>query len=169
MVFHIAARTDLNGVEISEYDTNTIGVENIIKVLAGVHELQLAVFLSSMLVCKLGYTPKNPIDFCLSTTYGKSKVIGEQAVPKYGKYLPWVILRPTSLWEPWFGSPYRDFFDVLTRGFYFHPKGVRVYRSYRFVLNAIEAMYKMAVEISHDILLKQVYYVADPEPIELYA
>lgn len=31
----------------------------------------------------------------------------------------WCIIRPTSIWGPWFGVPYRNFFDMVMHRMYF--------------------------------------------------
>lgn len=77
IVYHVAARTDLHGTSIREYKANTEGVANLIDALRGTRRLRLAVFASSMLVCRIGYHPNDEFDYCPSTAYGESKVTGE--------------------------------------------------------------------------------------------
>jgi nucleoside-diphosphate-sugar epimerase len=91
-----------------------------------------------MLVCRLGYQPNGEDDYSPNTKYGESKVIGEQIVKRY-THLPfeWLIVRPTSLWGPWFDIPYRGFFEAVRAGWYIHPKNCEIRRSYGFVLNSV--------------------------------
>tara|TARA_B110000259_G_scaffold187744_1_gene243115 strand:- start:1971 stop:2933 length:963 start_codon:yes stop_codon:yes gene_type:complete len=166
IVFHFAARTDLNGKSLYDYDANIEGVHNIIHAINKVNTIKLSVFASSMLVCKLGYLPKDNFDYCPNTIYGESKVIGETIVRDSKLNLPWVIVRPTSMWGPWFDAPYRSFFDVINKGLYFHPAGLRVYRSYGFVLNAIYQLHKIS-EMNDKSILYETLYLADYKPIEL--
>lgn len=77
IVFHMAARTDLNGLNVDSYDVNTKGIENLISALNEIKTLDFVVFASSMLVCRLGYKPSSEVDYCPNTPYGESKVIGE--------------------------------------------------------------------------------------------
>ncbi|RPI42581.1 MAG: NAD(P)-dependent oxidoreductase [Betaproteobacteria bacterium] len=131
--------------------------------------LRGVVFASSMLVCELGYLPRDEFDFRPTTPYGESKVLGEGIVRREAAgAIPWVIARPTSVWGPWFDVPYRSFFNAVARGLYLHPHGVRVRRSYGFVYNAVFILSKLAENVEHD-AAGRVFYVADYEPVELRA
>lgn len=167
IVIHMAARTDLDGRSIQDYAPNTQGVNNIIECCNQSLVVSRLVFLSSMLVCRLGYQPEDDQDFCPSTFYGESKAVGERLVrEKVRPDLDWVILRPTSLWGPWFDIPYRTFFDSVRAGFFMMPTKISVHRSYGFVLNSVEQI--SSVALLRDIPgLKQVHYLADKVPIEL--
>ena len=166
IVFHMAARTDLNGLNVDSYDVNTKGIENLISALNEINTLDFVVFASSMLVCRLGYKPSSEVDYCPNTPYGESKVIGEGLIRSSNIRFPWVIVRPTSIWGPWFATPYRDFFDMIRKGFYVHPKGVRVRRSYGFIYNSIFQLSRIADRLN-DSLVGKTIYLADYEPIEL--
>ena len=166
-VFHMAARTDLNGKSIHDYPANTEGVANLSQALRGVRVLRLVVFASSMLVCRIGYQPRNEFDYSPNTAYGESKIAGEQLVREEAAgTLPWVMVRPTSIWGPWFGAPYRDFFTAVQRGFYVHPRGYRIRRSYGFVLNNVAQLAQLATAGGGPLLGRTVY-LADYVPIEL--
>ena len=166
IVFHMAARTDLNGLNVDRYDVNTKGIENLISALNEIKSLDFVVFASSMLVCRLGYKPSSEVDYCPNTPYGESKVIGEGLIRSSNTTFPWVIVRPTSIWGPWFGVPYRDFFDMIRKGFYVHPKGVRVRRSYGFIYNSIFQLSRIADRLN-DSLVGKTIYLADYQPVEL--
>lgn len=168
LVFHMAARTDLEGRRVEDYPVNTWGVEHFIKALSQVPAPRLTVFASSMLVCRIGYRPKGEADYAPSTAYGESKVEGERLVRAQAGFLPWVMVRPTSIWGPWFGSPYRDFFTAVQRGLYVHPKGRRILRSYGFVLNAVHQLDRLA-DLGGGTLLGRTVYLADHQPLELKA
>jgi GlcNAc-P-P-Und epimerase len=166
IVFHMAARTDLNGLNVGNYDVNTRGVENLIGALNELSTLDFVIFASSMLVCRLGYKPSSEVDYCPNTPYGRSKVIGEELVRSSNINFPWVIVRPTSIWGPWFATPYRDFFDMVRKGFYVHPRGVRVKRSYGFIYNSIFQLSRISDRLN-DTLVGKTIYLADYQPIEL--
>lgn len=167
VVFHMGARTDLFGSSVVDYAANTLGVSNLIEALRRVAGLRLAVFASSMLVCRIGYRPRDEFDYCPSTAYGESKIIGEQLVRKEaGDHFPWTILRPTSIWGPWFGVPYRDFFTAVSRGLYVHPAGRRIRRNYGFVMNSVAQLARLE-QIGGGSLLGKAAYLADYDPIEL--
>lgn len=66
VVLHMA---DLRGVKVEDYAANTIGVSNLIGALRPLRDLRLAVFASSMLVCRIGYQPSSEDDYSPSTAY----------------------------------------------------------------------------------------------------
>src|SRR5450759_5392964 len=53
-LLHMAARTDLNGRSVDDYDVNTVGVGNVIAAVEGAASLQSLIFASSRLVCRIG-------------------------------------------------------------------------------------------------------------------
>ncbi len=79
---------------------------------------------------------------------------------------PWLIVRPTSIWGPWFAEPYRDFFTAIQRGLYMHPRGVRVRRSYGFVDNSVFILDRLT-QHARGAAHRRTFYVADYEPVEL--
>lgn len=166
--FHLAARTDLTGRTIDDYSANTVGVRNVIEALTGCNSLKLTVFASSMLVCKIGYVPSHERDYCPTTPYGESKVEGERLVHELAaSRIAWVTVRPTSIWGPWFARPYKDFFTAVRRGVYAHPRGVRIRRSYGFVLNTVFQLDQLRAHQGGALLGKTVY-IADYKPVELH-
>ena len=165
-VFHLAARTDLNGKCLNDYSANIQGVSNIVLSIKEVDNIESVVFASSMLVCRLGYQPLDNSDYCPDTIYGQSKVIGERIVREASLDTAWTIVRPTSIWGPWFDTPYKNFFDVIRKGLYVHPLGLRVKRSYGFVLNAVYQLANIS-DVLDDSLYCETVYLADYKAIEL--
>ena len=166
-VIHLAARTDLNGKSVSEYSANIDGVENLVNISNSITSLRRVIFASSRLVCKIGYQPKSYNDFCPTTYYGESKVIGEmivrnQAASSYS----WSIVRPTSIWGPWFDVPYKNFFDSVINNRYIHPKGLSVHKSFGYVENTISQLKSLLFEDSLKMNHK-LFYLSDYEPIEV--
>ena len=121
-----------------------------------------------MLVCKIGYVPAHEKDYCPSTQYGESKVEGERLVRELATgRIAWVAVRPTSIWGPWFAAPYKDFFTAVRLGIYAHPRGVRIRRSYGFVLNTVFQLDQIRVHQGGALLGKTIY-IADYQPVELH-
>ena len=143
-VFHMAARTDLNGKSLNDYSANIKGVENILHAISKTNSIEKVVFASSRLVCEIGYNPKDEYDYKPSTIYGESKIIGEKLV-RDSKILnkKWIIVRPTSLWGPWFDIPYKSFFDTINKNLYFHPKGIKVYKKFGYIENSVFILDKL--------------------------
>lgn len=136
-IVHLAARTDLDGKTLDDYNANTIGVENILKVANELPTLKKIVITSSMLVCKAGYMPQHQHDYNPTTVYGESKVRTEQITWSNPPTCDWAILRPTSIWGPWFGVPYRNFFDMVKSKMYFHIGHRSCSKTYGYVENAV--------------------------------
>jgi nucleoside-diphosphate-sugar epimerase len=140
-VINLAARTDLLGSKDDDYLVNTHGVENLCRALAISNMVKRVIFASSMLVCKVGHVPLTVNDYSADTAYGKSKIQGEKIVKKWSsKMPPSVIVRPTSIWGPWFREPYRDFFIRVMDGGYYNIRGVSAKKTYGFVGNAVQEL-----------------------------
>jgi nucleoside-diphosphate-sugar epimerase len=168
-VYHLAARTDLGSDDVLEYPQNTLGTKHMVGACAEVASVRRVVFASSRLVCRIGYQPLFDDDYCPTTAYGESKVQGEKIVRSHLK-LPfdWVIVRPTSIWGPWFGVPYRQFFDNIRRGRFVHPRHSRTLKSFGYVGNAVfQLQALMAAPAS--MVAGKTLYVGDYEPIEVGA
>lgn len=165
-IFHLGARTDLDGTSVDDYQANMLGVAN---VLRAVHSASVpvvrTVVASSRLVCQLGYQPESDEDYCPSTAYGASKVHTERLV-RATTDLSWVLVRPTSIWGPWFGVPYRDFFLNVARGRYLHPAGRRIEKSFGFVGNTTWQLHRLMTAPAANVLGRTLYLGDDP-PIEV--
>ena len=159
-IVHLAARTDLQGQTIDDYSANTIGVENLLKIIKLLPNLKKIVITSSMLVCHTGYYPKNQFDYNPTTTYGKSKVQTEKIVWNNKPHCDWAIIRPTSIWGPWFGEPYRNFFDMVMSRRYFHIGDKGCTKTYGYVGNAIYQIEKILFSETKD-KNNKIFYIGD--------
>lgn len=168
VIFHMAARTDLDGRSVDDYAANTVGVENLIAAVEGGTSLRRLIFASSRLVCRIGYTPKDEFDCCPTTPYGESKVIGERLVRDAFSRLPSpaLIVRPTSIWGPWFDVPYKTFFQTIARGRYVHPCSARILKSFGFIGNTIHELDRLMVAPA-DAVAGKTFYLADYPPIDV--
>lgn len=164
-LFHMAARTDLDGKTLKDYEANIQGVKNVIEAINYATNLQKVIFASSRLVCEIGYTPKDEFDYKPSTVYGESKIVGEKIVRESKELATsWVIVRPTSLWGPWFDVPYKSFFDSINKKVYVHPKGVKIYKKFGYVQNCIHIMDKLMYDKK---LNGQTVYLSDFKTLEV--
>lgn len=168
IIFHLAARTDLNGDVIDDYSANIAGVKNIILVAQGLQPLKKIIFASSRLVCGIGYMPANEYDYCPTTLYGESKALGEKIVRNCIDELPCpaLIVRPTSIWGPWFDIPYKNFFLAISNGRYFHPGNHQIFKSYGFVGNTVYELDKL-MRAPEEAISRKTIYLADYPPIEV--
>ena len=169
-IVHLAARTDLNGSNLNDYSANTVGVENLTKIVKNLHSLKKILIASSMLVCEAGYQPKDELDFNPTTIYGESKVLTEKNVRENKLSCDWSILRPTSIWGPWFRAPYKNFFDMIIEKKYFHIGNKGCTKTYGYIENVIYQIEKILfTNTIHD--TNRVYYLGDYETtnIEIWA
>lgn len=168
-LFHLAARTDLRGLHIADYSANVNGVSMLLERALRCDELETAILSSSRLVFGVGHSPKHDFDYAPSTAYGESKVLGEQIASTLcaKANFNWAIVRPTSIWGPFFGAPYRDFFDAVLAGRYVHPKGSRVLKSFGYVGNSVAQL--VAISEQARTLRGSVLWLSDYEPIEVLA
>lgn len=163
-IVHLAARTDLDGKTIEDYSANTVGVENLLKIVNKLPHLQKVIVTSSMLVCRAGYQPKNQHDYAPSTVYGESKVMTEKIVWANIPACDWAIVRPTSIWGPYFGVPYRNFFDTVKSGMYFHVGHRSCSKTYGYVGNAVYQIKQILFNDTAEVNNK-VFYLGDNPPI----
>lgn len=159
-LLHLAARTDLAGNSLEAYAVNTDGVSYLLKIAATIPNLKKIVLTSSMLVCKGGYVPKDQFDYAPNTYYGESKVETEKRVWQSKPNCDWAILRPSSIWGPWFGIPYKNFFDLIFSKKYFHIGNKGCTKTYGYVGNAVYQIERILFSETTDEKNK-VFYIGD--------
>ncbi len=161
IVIHLAARTDLDAAAtLEDYSANTVGVSNVISAIGEAGTVRQAIFASTKLVCPNGHLPNSMDEYSPDTTYGKSKVIGEQLVKAAGDFCrTWSIVRPTSIWGPWCEIPYGRFFSMVVRGYYFNPGSHSPKRSFGYVGNVLEQLFSIVRNGS--VAHRQTFYLSD--------
>jgi nucleoside-diphosphate-sugar epimerase len=165
-VVHLAARTDLDGAALKDYDSNTLGVKNIIQAMLSCHSVERAVLASSRYVHRTELFPARDDDYSPFTVYGESKVETERIVRASSLEIPWTLIRPTSIWGPWFRIPYRMFFDTVRRGIYMHPRGIRISKSYGYVGNVVHQIRRfLAVDAA--LVNRRTLYTSDDRNMEV--
>lgn len=165
-IVHLAARTDLDGKTLDDYSANVVGVENLMKIVSKLPNLRKIVIASSKFVTRNGYQIKNQFDYCPHTMYGESKVETEKMVWKIKPGCDWCIIRPTSIWGPWFGVPYRNFFDMVMRRMYFHIGHIKCHKTYGYIGNAIYQIEQLLMTDTPDENNK-VFYIGDEPAYEI--
>ncbi|HIQ73378.1 MAG TPA: NAD(P)-dependent oxidoreductase [Candidatus Cottocaccamicrobium excrementipullorum] len=163
---HLAARTDLDGKTIDDYSSNVIGVENVMKIIHKLPELKKVIITSSKFVTRNGYKIKNQHDYCPHTKYGESKVETEIRVWGDAPHCDWCIIRPTSIWGPWFGVPYRNFFDMVMRRMYFHIGHIKCHKTYGYIGNAVYQIEQLLFTSTPD-KNNKVFYIGDEPAYEI--
>lgn len=136
LVIDCAARTDLGGTSLSDYDDNFKVIERLIGI-CNQYDIKLIAF-SSMLVNRLPVS--SPIDFNSynpNTIYGQSKVLYERTLKEKSK--SFIIVRPTSIWGPGFKEPYRNFFTYVINNKFF-VSDTSVLKTYCYIGNLLEQL-----------------------------
>jgi len=168
LFLHLAARTDLDEKrDIKGYSANFVGVENTLRILEETRSLRRIIITSSQLVCRPGYVPRDYEDYAPHTLYGQSKVQTELITRAWKNApCPWTLIRPTSIWGPWFHIPYKTFFLAVAERKYMHQRGVNPIRSFGFVYNGVfeYAAMTLAPERAVD---RQTFYLSNSEPIHI--
>lgn len=164
-VLHMAARTDLHGRAVSDYEANTQGLRNVIDQVDDLPTIERVVFASSRMVCKIDHRPVGDDDYSPPNAYGESKMLGERLVREAGLDVEWTLVRPTSIWGPWFGVPYKDFFTAIARGRYVHVRGHSVRKSFGYVGNTIHELEQL-LSAPKAKVHGRTFYLGDYPPIE---
>lgn len=131
VVVHLAARTDTDSVEVSDYAINYMGTRNVVQALSG--NTERFVFVSSQFVVGPDATFRSETDYAPHSAYGESKVQAELGLRADPPQVPWTIVRPTNVWGPWHLRYRTQFWRVLERGMYLHPSAPDPIRSYAYV------------------------------------
>lgn len=169
VVLHFAARTDLRERRnLGGYAANIDGVCNVIDAVREAASVERLVVASSQLVCPPGYVPRDDYDYRPTTPYGQSKVLTERIVRLAGGTPTWTIVRPTSVWGPWFGAPFRNLFRLIARNSYIHPAGLTAWKAWNFVGNTVFEIQQILDAPPHKVAGKTLY-LSDYEPTELSA
>jgi GlcNAc-P-P-Und epimerase len=165
-IIHLAARTDLDGKSVQDYDSNTTGVKNLMSIVKQLDALKKIIISSSKFIAKNGYTVKSQFDYCPHTVYGESKVITEKNVWNNPPACDWAIIRPTSIWGPHFSIPYKNFFDLIISGLYFHIGKSKCYKTYGYIGNSVYQIDQIMMTETYD-LDNKIFYIGDEPPYEI--
>jgi len=170
-IVNMAATTGTadRGRKLEDYATNYEGVRNLISAARDAPNLERVIFVSTMLVCRMGYPPKDDTDYCPNTLYGQSKMLGEKVVREASE-LPyyWTIVRPIGIWGPWFDMPYKNLFEAIQKRLYVHPGGSNVNQSLGFVGNTVCQLDRL-LQAPGDKVHGKTFYLADYPPTNMRA
>ena len=166
-VIHLASRTDLRGDNITSYHDNIVGTQNIVDISTNIHSINRVVFASSMLINELGTTSKNDHDYSATTFYGISKAAAEKIVRDSNKFnKSWVIVRPTSIWGPWFGEPYIHFFERVLNERYIRFIPRDRLKTFGYVGNTVEQILNL-MTLDDSLVNGKTFYLGDTPPLNI--
>jgi nucleoside-diphosphate-sugar epimerase len=166
-VIHLAARCDLDGKTVEDYESNRVGVLNLCNAIRKAASVSRAIFTSSQLVCEVGYVPKNDSDYCPHTVYGESKVFTEKVVrEQQGGGVTWCLARPTTVWGPHMSDHYKSLWQHIENGRFFHSGSGALYKSYAYAENIAHQYFRLLMA-SEAQVSENTFYLADYEPLSL--
>lgn len=161
-VLHLAATLGMEQYDLDYFSTNTDGVKNILECCQRTSSVRQVLFTSSLLVCENGYIPNGDTDYCPPNNYGKSKMIGEKIIRSFNNpNFIWSIVRPTSIWGPWFEYSYKTFFQMIDKGLYFHIGNNSIIKPKSYVGNTVYMMYKILFEYNAEKVCAKMFYLSD--------
>ena len=163
-IIHAAARTDLKGKNLIDYEENYLGTENIIKSANQINSVKRIIFFSTLLVNKVDYNPKNLKDYNPDTCYGQSKVLMEKIILKSKINAKWCIVRPTTIWGPGLNNHFKKFLKLINYGLYFNISNRKTLKSYGYIENTVYQIYKLIYSDSR-FFNSKTYYLADYNPL----
>jgi len=165
-VIHLAAKTDTKSRDLRDYLANTEGTSNLLEAVGHMPTVSRLIIASTQFTCEPGYIPQHDEDFRPHTAYGESKAIAEKLLRAAELQCTWTIVRPTNVWGPWHPRYPSEFWYVLKRGWYFHPRTKQpVVRSYGYVGNVVWQIERL-LSASPSEVDRRVFYVGD-RPMEL--
>lgn len=166
IVIHLAAKTNTEGKDLQDYLVNTDGTANVLEAVQHTPTVARFILASTQFTSKPGHIPENEEDFRPHTAYGESKAITERLIREANLQCTWTIIRPTNVWGPWHPRYPSEFWYVLKKGWYVHPRTKQpVLRSYGYVGNVIWQIDRIIRALPSEVDRK-VFYVGD-RPIEL--
>jgi GlcNAc-P-P-Und epimerase len=167
VVVHLAARTDIDGRNVTAYSANVEGTRNLVAAVVAAKTVRRVLFTSSQLVCRVGYVPHSDTDYCPVNPYGESKVLTENIVREnMPQTITWCLLRPTTIWGEGMSCHYQRFLAHLQAHRYFHFGNRPLLKSYGYVGNTVYQIMKFT-NIDSEQIHGKTFYVGDYEPLSL--
>jgi nucleoside-diphosphate-sugar epimerase len=168
-VFHLAARTDLDGKVLEDYKVNYQGTKNLINALGSNGSLSRFVLFSTQLVCGI-FNEKIALNeetsYRTKTLYGESKILAELACIESCKNqgINYTILRPTSVYGPKDKGSFGLLFGLIKSGRYFHIGSSKNLISVCFVKNLCSmALYLATYEQGKN----EIFFASEQTSIEM--
>lgn len=111
--------------------------------------------------------PENDDDYYTVNWYGESKKLGELIIKNDTNFpFEWVIIRPTSIWGPWFREPYRNFFGILLTKKYFHIGNKCATKTYGYVGNSVYQIETLLFADKNKVQ-NHIFYIGDQPPYNI--
>ncbi len=169
IVVHLAAKTGYgNKVNREAYEINTTGTAHVIRAASSCATVSRVIVASSFVV---GTAPGEPDENDSRPRYryadskgAAEKLVTQESLPRAA----WCIVRPCSVWGPWFGAPFRDFFLSIARGRYVHPGDKPVRKCMGYVGNIVHQLCRL-LGADAGAIHRKVFYLGDYEQVSVQA
>jgi nucleoside-diphosphate-sugar epimerase len=160
-VVHLAARATTEGKTLADFVDNTVGTANVLEATKRTPSVARVVIASSQHVRKPGAgLAERDDDYAPLGLYGASKVTTEKLAREARLTCVWTIIRPTTVWGPWHPFLPGGLWHWMKSGWYVHPQGDRVVRSYGYVENVVWQINRI-LEAESSLVDGKVYYVGE--------
>lgn len=159
-IVHLAARADIQGTSLEDYQANTEGTSNVLEATRVTLSVERIIVTSTQFVHRPEHLPDNDEDFEPYTVYGQSKIIAEQLTRSAGLGCVWTIIRPTVIWGPWHPVYPYELWQIIKKRQYLHPGKKPVIRSYGYVGNIVFQIQRI-LEAPSELVNRKVYYLGD--------
>jgi nucleoside-diphosphate-sugar epimerase len=168
VIYHLAARTDMEGDHVEDYAVNYEGTQQLLDAACAQPSVERFILVSTQFVHQQPNSrPQHDTDFAPHTLYGESKVRAERALHAIADpNFAWAIARPTNIWGAWHPRYPLEAWRVIRKGLYVHPGRQPVIRSYGYVKNVVYQLRGM-LEAPRDVINGKVFYVGD-EAIDVF-
>jgi nucleoside-diphosphate-sugar epimerase len=135
-IVRLAAMTGMDSQEPSDFKENYASAALLCELSNTAPSLKKIVFTSSLLVFRNGGIPEPDIDYCPPNGYGHRKAISVIVVRESNISVAWDIVRPTSIWGPWFSGGYLNFFKLVSKKLFFNLSGDQIMKPTSYVGNS---------------------------------
>jgi nucleoside-diphosphate-sugar epimerase len=159
-VIHLAARADINASKWSDFASIHEGTENLLAAIEVYGGIERVVNTSTQLVIGPQHQPRSLLDFRPYTLYGEAKAYAEAAFLQWNYPVHWFTVRPANIWGPNHPFCREAIWKYINSGYYVHPTGDPVYRTYGYVDNTAEQIIELMLADPAR-TMRRVFYVAD--------
>jgi nucleoside-diphosphate-sugar epimerase len=159
-IVNFAALATMDADSIDDFSTNILGVQNIVNVIDQVGIDAEVIFVSTQHVIKPGHSHEVVTEYAPYKLYGESKVLGEKIVRATAPKIKWVIVRPTNIYGERHPNLKQGLWDLMSRGYYFHPAKDNAQKCYGYVGNTCWQILQI-LESKDFTKYSQTYYLGD--------
>ena len=168
-ILHLAARANVEGETINEFEDNIEGTRNVCQAIAKCSSVTKFIHTSTQFVVKPGIYPESDFFFDPYTAYGESKALTEKIVRRANlANTTWCIIRPTNIWGPYHFGHLNGIWKYINAGLYFHPGSGAIAKHYGYVRNAADQIIHFLFSAPNKNIHARVFYISDP-PIDSYS